>query len=69
MNNWKDSIQKRRPVDTTRMRDMLIQISNQWLNMLDKDIEDSAKVDRMRKNLKHLRAFAEANPDSENIKW
>ena len=69
MNNWKDSIQKRRPVDTTRMRDMLIQISNQWLNMLDKDIEDSAKVDRMRKNLKQLRAFAEANPDSENIKW
>jgi len=68
MTNWKDSVQKRRVVPS-RLSDTLIGMCEQWLGMLDKDMEDSVKVDRMKKKLKHLQVWVEANVDSENIKW
>ena len=68
MSNWKDSIQKRSAVPS-RLSDMLIGMCEQWSDMLDKDMEDSVKVDRMKKNLDKLKVWVEANVDSEDIKW
>ena len=67
--NWKHSIQKRRIVDKTNMRKMIIQLCNQWDGMLNGDDEDSVKVDKMKKRLIQFKEWAEEFKDDEDIKW